>query len=215
MPDKKNSINDMLKKKGPLALRQPINPINIIETAAQETERDNRTENETKIPSKDTIENKESNTASELPIDKADGKTVDNTSLRIASEEVAEKNVQATSSEKPTYNIYEEIPIKKREEKGERKKRSSSTRAKVNRNTRSKKPRIYSEKNIQALLAVDKRETVRYSFEAYVDQKEDVERVCDLYEEATGKKLSASRLMRELLDSFLPGAIKTFDQSDE
>jgi len=83
----------------------------------------------------------------------------------------------------------------------------------INRSQNSKKPRVFSEKDVQAVLAVDKRQTERYSFEIYTDQKADIEQVCRLYEQATGKKLSASRLIREVLDTFLPDALKTFEVS--
>jgi hypothetical protein len=81
----------------------------------------------------------------------------------------------------------------------------------INRSQNSKKPRVFSEKDVQAVLAVNKRQTERYSFEIYTDQKADIEQICRLYEQATGKKLSASRLIREVLDTFLPDALKTFE----
>jgi hypothetical protein len=57
--------------------------------------------------------------------------------------------------------------------------------------------------------------TDRASFEIYTDQKEDIQLVCDLYEAETGRKLSASRLIREVLDSFLPTALKALQKGDE
>src|ERR1041385_8733539 len=100
---------------------------------------------------------------------------------------------------------FSSIEIKKRSPKQhqetERKKRSTSRR----------KPKVFSSKDVQAVLELDKRQTERYSFEIYSDQKEDIQVICDLYEQATGKKLSASRLIREVLDTFLPDALKTFE----
>jgi hypothetical protein len=80
---------------------------------------------------------------------------------------------------------------------------------------RSTKPRIHSERDIQAILALDKRATERYSFEIYSDQKQDIALLCEQYEKQTGHKLSASRFLREVLDYFLPGALKAFENSDE
>lgn len=82
-----------------------------------------------------------------------------------------------------------------------------------NRSTPRRKPKVFSSKDVQAVLELDKRQTERYSFEIYSDQKEDIQAICDLYEQATGKKLSASRLIREVLDTFLPDALKTFEAS--
>ncbi len=81
---------------------------------------------------------------------------------------------------------------------------------------RVRKQRIYSERDIQSVLAIEKRATKRYSFEIYVDQIDDIQHICELYEEANpDKKLSASRLIREVLDSFLSDALKAFGKSDE
>ena len=99
--------------------------------------------------------------------------------------------------------------------KADSKKRPDKAIGKGERIKGSKKSRIYSDRDIQAVLAVEKRATERYSFEIYSDQKEDIQQICDLYEAATQKKLSASRLIREVLDSFIPDALKAFEKSDE
>ena len=83
----------------------------------------------------------------------------------------------------------------------------------VNRSQKGKKPKVFSHKDVQAVLAIEKRQTQRYSFEIYSDQKDDIQAICDLYEQANGKKLSASRLIREVLDTFLPDALETFEAS--
>lgn len=77
---------------------------------------------------------------------------------------------------------------------------------------RTRKARVYSDKDIRSLLEERKRQTERYSFEIFTDQKQDIETLRDLYEQRTGKKLSASRLIREVLDSFLPEALATFSK---
>lgn len=50
---------------------------------------------------------------------------------------------------------------------------------------------------------VDKRRTERYSFEIYTDQKETIDDAKYLYYKKTGRKVSASELMRDALDLFL------------
>lgn len=48
-----------------------------------------------------------------------------------------------------------------------------------------------------------KRETTRFSFEIFEDQKESIEELQYLFKKKTGKKLSTSRIIRESLDEFL------------
>src|SRR6266581_2884595 len=101
-------------------------------------------------------------------------------------------------------------------ESDDKEKRTTKTKhetARINRSTSRRKPKVFSSKDVQAVLESDKRETERYSFEIYSDQREDIQAICDLYEKVTGKKLSASRLIREVLDTFLPDALKTFESS--
>lgn len=95
------------------------------------------------------------------------------------------------------------------------KKSTDDKTERTNRSTSRRKPKVFSQKDIQAVLEVDKRATERYSFEIYSDQKEDIQQVCDQYEKVTGKKLSASRLIREVLDTFLPDALKTFESTEK
>jgi hypothetical protein len=134
------------------------------------------------------------------------GKETNATEQESSSVQSAEKIVEESSEEKAVKSSEAKSRPSKPSEKGERKNRSVKAR---------KKPRVYSKEDIVSVLAVDKRETERYSFEIYSDQKQDIQRVCDLYEKATGKKLSASRLIREVLDTFLPDALKTFEPTAE
>jgi hypothetical protein len=47
------------------------------------------------------------------------------------------------------------------------------------------------------------RSTERYAFEIYSDQKKKLNRIRYVYEEKTGKKLSASRILREAIEPYL------------
>lgn len=51
------------------------------------------------------------------------------------------------------------------------------------------------------------RPTERYSFEIYVDQKDQVRDLQYLYQKATGKRLPSSRIIREALDAYLKKAL--------
>lgn len=194
MPGKNKSMSDLLNKKSPNTLRSvPIQPVQIIEEATRVSRPD---------------------TPVELPNEE---------------EEVETSSVEANQEEEPISSSFEavvetdvesdelevsEAPNAIVNNKDENKTRISKERGKTVRNTRTvsrtKKPKLYSERDITALLASDKRRTERYSFEIFSDQKEDIQTICDLYEDRVGEKLSASRLIREVLDSFIPGALNAF-----
>lgn len=192
MPTKGNKLNDMLNKKSPTTLRStPIQPVQIIEEAM----RVSRPDKPVDIPG----EREEGENQPIVPDQK---------------EESISSTVEATAKTEGESDgrKVSETPNAILNKKDEKKTRTSKIRGQTVRNSRTrsrtKKPKLYSERDITALLANDKRRTERYSFEIYSDQKEDIQVVCDLYEERTGEKLSASRLIREVLDSFLPGALK-------
>jgi hypothetical protein len=133
-------------------------------------------------------------------------------------EETAEED-RHVEEEKRTENTNgkqdEKEDTTKTNVKKEPKSSAKNTHKKNDYKKQTGKPRIHSERDIHALLAFDKRPTERYSFEIYIDQKEDIQRVCEQYEQSTGKKLSASRLIREVLDYFLPGALEAFAKEEE
>jgi hypothetical protein len=56
----------------------------------------------------------------------------------------------------------------------------------------------------------DKRATERYSFEIYIDQKGSIEELQYLYKKKTGKKLTASRIIREAIEEYLERALQAF-----
>lgn len=56
---------------------------------------------------------------------------------------------------------------------------------------------------VQRDVFVPERATERYAFEIYTDQKKQLNRIRYLYEEKTGKKLSASRILREAIEPHL------------
>ncbi len=145
-------------------------------------------------------------------------KAVDILQAATDREEVPQKEERKSDEirvpEVATHKDDEEKQIVKNSQKGERKERTEKPTQRRTRHTGGKKPHIYSEQAVRSVLAIEKRETIRYSFEIYVDQKADIERICELYEEVIEKKLSASRLIREVLDSFIPDALKTFEKSE-
>jgi hypothetical protein len=193
MPTNNKKLQELIKSKKPGELRQTIRPINIIKEATGQTERENRTEDSPEITGEETI-------------DQSDEVSQPGTTVV--------KNDESVSPEMQTGNIVEENVGQLPAGNSIEKKRSQTTRQKSERNKRTKKGHRYSEQDIHTLLANDKRETTRYSFEIYLDQRDDIQDICDRYEELTGKKLSASRLLREVIDDFLPDALKAFGKDD-
>lgn len=181
----KTNIGDMLKKKDPASLRQG--------------------QGRTPVSTIDILDAAAHTVEVERPeTERKEGE--EKTNVFIAPINQSEKEIEKSDEiERTTKSIV----------KSDNKKRTEKTIGKSERLKSGKKSHIYSERDIQAVLAVEKRATERYSFEIYSDQKEDIQQICDLYEAATNKKLSASRLIREVLDSFIPDALKTFEKSDE
>jgi len=186
----KNKINEMLQKKDPAALRRertPVPAVDILDAAAQDVETEQKSGLEISDKKIEVIQTSEKEVAQ-------------------ADEEIDGRNI---------FEEEEEISSKKKILNTVRNKRSGRAIQKKEYISRKRKPRIYSERDIQSVLTLEKRATKRYSFEIYVDQIDDIQRVCELYEEANpDKKLSASRLIREVLDSFLSDALKAFGKSE-
>ncbi len=201
----KNKINEMLQKKDPAALRRertPVPAVDILDAAAQDIETEQK--NVQEIPDK------------KVELVQRTEKEFAQPDEKIYGESIIGKREEEISSGRGRLNTGENKRPKKKFGESVRKKRSEKVIQKRDRPSRGKKPHIYSERDIRSVLAIEKRATKRYSFEIYVDQIDDIQHICELYEEANpDKKLSASRLIREVLDSFLSDALKAFGKSDE
>lgn len=176
----KQSLADKMKAKSPQAMRQVIQPVDILAAAAAGTELDEKTDQESE---------RKKRTVSSLT-----------------------KEVSFEQDDRQVSEVSEQKRIEKEPEKSERKKRSRKSLEKISISDRTEKPRIYSDEAIHTILTVEKRSTERYSFEIYTDQKLSIEHLRRIYEQKTGMKLSASRLIREILDSFLPEALALFEE---
>lgn len=93
----------------------------------------------------------------------------------------------------------------------ERKERTEEPSKKAVRSYRTGKTNTKSERQNRTILAEpEKPETVRDSYEAYVDQLEEIEALRALYKKKTGRPLSKSRIIREALATFLPLALDAY-----
>ena len=195
----KKDFKDLLGKKAPNELRKGIQQIDILREATEvlSLSESGADESDGQNHSGKKIEETDEQSSSTKNVDRPDEeKRRGKPPIKVLGE-----NSSAESSTKPIKSIDEKKRSAKSAEKTERRNRSTSRR----------KSKVFSSRDVQAILEIDKRATERYSFEIYSDQKEDIQQICDLYEKATGKKLSASRLIREVLDTFLPDALKTFE----
>jgi len=61
----------------------------------------------------------------------------------------------------------------------------------------------------------NKRETERYSFEIYTDQKPRIDELQYLYKKRTAKKLSSSRIIREALEEYLTKTIRVLEETQK
>jgi len=114
------------------------------------------------------------------------------------------------STEQPSERIdTPEEPKRKQERKRRTAKTNeeaelSSPTSKPNRKTDTTKRTVLQElrQGVEETTA----HTERYSFEIYPDQKDRIKELQDLYQQKTGRKLSASRILREGLDMYLEKA---------
>jgi hypothetical protein len=185
MPPKKD-LKSLLGQKSPTELRKGIQQIDILQEAAAAL---------TPVSSEKETEISDIRKEGDIQTEETDIKSEDELQIgETDKKEVEKKSVKSS----------------------DRRRRTTKSRIeteRINRSQTRKKPHVFSQKDVQAVLAIDKRQTERYSFEIFSDQKDDIQQICDLYEAATGKKLSASRLIREVLDTFLPDALKTFQSA--
>lgn len=96
-------------------------------------------------------------------------------------------------------------------EKDEREERTEETNDKSVRKERTTKTsRKITRKGRTILAEPEKLQTIRDSYEAYVEQLETIEILQALYKKKTGRPLSKSRIIREALENFLPQALKAY-----
>lgn len=67
-------------------------------------------------------------------------------------------------------------------------------------------------KELKEGVEEEKRPTERYSFEIFTDQKTKLEDLQYQYKRKTGKKLSASRILREALEEYLRKAVEALKE---
>lgn len=101
-------------------------------------------------------------------------------------------------------------------EKSEQRERTDMPSKKSVRSKRTEKPNSATERKNRVILAEpEKPETVRDSYEAYVEQLETIEELHYLYKKKTGRPLTKSRIIREALEYFLPQALDAYKDDEK
>jgi hypothetical protein len=133
----------------------------------------------------------------------------------IQRQAITPVNILEEATLTPKASPLEETERKKSTEQSnvstERKKRTEKASRKTVRRERTFLPNEKNERKKRVILAEpEKPETVRDSYEAYVEQLETIEILQALYRKKTGRPLTKSRIIREALEYFLPQALGAY-----
>jgi hypothetical protein len=194
----KRQLSDKMQERNPLDMRQQIIPVDILVTeGVQRTDRPNNDTERLTERLEGTEETRDKNDSSRR-IKKANPDTEQKSEYRDVSEESNQdrERKQRTSKAKT-----------KTEQTSERSRNTNKLNARID----------VSKKTVLQELRQGVKETTtpraeRYSFEIYPDQKDRIKELQNLYQQKTGQKLSASRILREGLDMYLEKAFQLLNE---
>jgi hypothetical protein len=190
----KRQLSDKMQERNPLDMRQQIIPVDILATeGVQRTDRPNNDTERLTERLERTEETRGENDSSRR--------------IKKANPDTEQKSEYIDVSEESNQDW-------------ERKQRTSKAKKKTEqtRNTNKLNARIdVSKKTVLQELRQGVKETTtpraeRYSFEIYPDQKDRIKELQNLYQQKTGRKLSASRILREGLDMYLEKAFQLLNE---
>jgi hypothetical protein len=239
-PDKRQ-LSDKMQERNPLDMRQQIIPVDILATGGvQRTDRPNNDTERLTERLKGTEEtrgeddssrrmkkaNPDTEQKSERMIDTASSNN--DTERLKGTEETRGENDSSRRMKKANPNTEQKseyIDVSEESNQDwERKQRTPKTKTKTEqkserpRNTNKLNARTdVSKKTVLQELRQGVEETTtpraeRYSFEIYPDQKDRIKELQNLYQRKTGRKLSASRILREGLDMYLEKAFQLLNE---
>ena len=237
----KRQLSDKMQERNPLDMRQQIIPVDILATeGVQRTDRPNNDTERLTERLEGTEETRGENDSSRR-IKKANSDTEqrgermigtispNNDTERLrGTEETRGENDSSRRIKKAnsdTEQRGEYIGVREESNKDwERKQRIPKAKTKAeqtserSRNTNKLNARTdISKKTVLQELRQGVEETTtpraeRYSFEIYPDQKDRIKELQNLYQQKTGRKLSASRILREGLDMYLEKAFQLLNE---
>jgi hypothetical protein len=207
----KQHLSEKMQERNPLDMRQQIIPVDVLATEpVQKTDRPN-TEGERVIditsPSIDT----------ECVPERSEGRENTNDKSEV-SKRVKKMNVDAERMNEGRDTPEE--PNKKSERKRQTAKANTKAESITELSKRQDKPHTRTDASRRTVLqelrqGVEETATPhpeRYSFEIYPHQKDRIKELQDLYQQKTGRKLSASRILREGLDLYLEKAFQLLNE---
>src|SRR6266550_4120081 len=194
----KRQLSDKMQERNPLDMRQQIIPVDILTTeGVQRTDRPNN-DTERLTERLEGTEETRSEGDSSRQIKKANPDT-EQTSEYI---DVSEESNQDWERKQRT---------PKAKTKTEQTSERSRNIKKLNARTDVSKKTVLQELR-QGVEETTTPRAERYSFEIYPDQKDRIKELQNLYQQKTGRKLSASRILREGLDIYLEKAFQLLNE---
>ena len=157
-----------------------------------------------------------------VPVDALLTERVERTGAPIDNHEDIHPIKEVNDNAEPTteWEYTSEEPIGKPERKQRTIKAIAKSEDTAERSKRKDKPNARADTSKRTILqelrqGVEETETPhteRYSFEIYPNQKDRIKEFQDLYQQKTGRKLSASRILREGLDMYLEKAFQLLNE---
>lgn len=203
----KQQLSTKMQERNPLDMRQQIVPVDALLTERIEGTNVSNDEDESlKKPIEPNVN------AEHLT------ERVERTGTQIGNDEdihsIKKVNGNAEQTTERKYPSNEPIG------KPDRKQRSAKASSKPERSKRKDKPNARADTSKRTILqelrqGVEETETPhteRYSFEIYPNQKDRIKEFQDLYQQKTGRKLSASRILREGLEMYLEKAFQLLNE---
>jgi len=194
----KRQLSDKMQERNPLDMRQQITPVDILTTeGVQRTDK----------PNNDTERLTERLEGTE------ETRGEDDSSRRIkkANPDTEQKSEYIDASEESNEDWERKQRTPKAKTKIEQTSERSRNTNKLNARTDVSKKTVLQELR-QGVEETTTPRAERYSFEIYPDQKDRIKELQNLYQRKTGRKLSASRILREGLDMYLEKAFQLLNE---
>jgi hypothetical protein len=237
----KRQLSDKMQERNPLDMRQQIIPVDILTTeGVQRTDRPNndtehsierlegteetrgkndssrrikKANSDTEQKSERMIDTASSNNDTERLEGTEETRGKDDNSRRIkkANSDTEQKSEYIDVSEESNKDWERKQRTPKAKTKAEQKSERSKNTNKLNARTDISKKTVLQELR-QGVEETTTAHAERYSFEIYPDQKDRIKELQNLYHQKTGRKLSASRILREGLDMYIEKAFQLLNE---
>lgn len=237
----KRQLSDKMQERNPLDMRQQIIPVDILATeGVQRADRPNnntehlterlegtektrskndgsrrikKTNSDTEQKSERMMDTTSSNKDTERleRTEETRGENDDSRRIKKANSDTEQKSEYIDVSEESNQDWEQKQRIPKAKTKVEQTSKRSGNTNKLNARTDVSKKTVLQELR-QGVEETTTPRAERYSFEIYPDQKDRIKELQNLYQRKTGRKLSASRILREGLDMYLEKAFQLLNE---